>query len=193
MGEYTYRKSDREYIKIGTCEAMYYLRWDDIDKVDSPGYSLREPGLWFRLPFPDEDNLRPGDYGDHARCVPLTPYTDTDTSRQINFDLSEAAPGTLQLHHAGSGLLLNVACHHGARLPGGSPDITPHWNGRSPTNSALYMVKNHEGEGLLPIVKCLHCGKTFRATWAGVLPHISDEALRDRLVNYAAFGTATPA
>jgi hypothetical protein len=193
MGEYTYRKSDREYIKIGTCEAMYFLRWDDIDKVDSPGYSLRDPGLWFRLPFPDEDNLRPGDYGNFDRCVPLIPYTDTDTGTQIPFDLPDARPGTLQVRHESSGLLLNVACHHGSRLPEAGPDITPHWNGRTPTNWALYMVKNHEGEGLLPIVKCLHCGKTFRATWAGVLPHINDETLCDRLVNYAAFGTATAA
>jgi hypothetical protein len=33
MGEYATRKSDNEYIKIGTCESMYYLRFDDINQV----------------------------------------------------------------------------------------------------------------------------------------------------------------
>ena len=190
MGEYTHRKSDNEYIKIGTCDAMYYLRWDDIDKVESPGYSLRDPGHWFRLPFPDEDKLQPGDYYNHERPVPLVPYTDPDTGAQIPFELPEVAPGTLQIRHEGSGLLLNVACHHGARLPECGPDIQPHWNGRTSINWVLYMVKNDADEGLIPIVKCLHCRDTYRAPWAAVLPHILDTTLRDRLTDYAAFGTA---
>ena len=35
MGEYARRKSDNESIKIGTCESMYYLRYEDRDKVIS--------------------------------------------------------------------------------------------------------------------------------------------------------------
>jgi hypothetical protein len=192
MGEYTNRKRDNEYIKIGTCECMYYLRWDDIDKVKSPGYSLREPGLWFRLPLPSEDNRQPGDYDNYEASVPLAPYTDPETGQVIHFDMPDATPGSFQLHHS-SGLLLSVPCHHGARLPEVGPGMRAHWNGKPSVNWVLYMVKNHKGEGLLPIVKCAHCGDTYRASWAAVLPHVADTQLRDRLTDYAAFGAAIPA
>jgi len=186
MGEYTTRKSDNAHIKIGTCNAMYYLRWDDIDKVESPGYDLRSPGLWFRLPFPDEDKLRPGDGYDYERAVPLIPYEDKDTGERIAFDLSDVEEGIVQMHHWGLGMLLNVNCYHGSRLPESNNEIKVFGNGRSHLNWELYMVKNHEGIGLLPIVRCMHCRTTIRTTWAAVLPHITDRTLRDRLTDYAA-------
>ena len=52
MGEYAIRKSDRESIKIGTCEDMYYLRYEDQNKVtpdECSGFGYR-----WRIPFPDE-------------------------------------------------------------------------------------------------------------------------------------------
>ncbi len=189
MGEYATRKSDLQQVKIGTCEAMYYLRFEHVGKVESPGYSLREPGLWFRLPFPDEDHLQPGDYQDHNRGVRLLPYQASDDPAPIAFTVEGADAGSFQLRHP-SGLLLNVACHHGERLPEGSSEISPAWNGKDPHCWELYMVKNQAGEGLLPLVRCRHCGKTYRSTWAAVLPHVQDQELRDRLTDYAAFGTA---
>ncbi len=186
MGEYATRRSDGEQIKIGTCESMYYLRWDDINQVQLNGYSLRQPGLWFRLPFPDEDHQQPGDYDDYSRAIRLLPYQAEDEPAPVCFELNGTKAGTLQVRHEGSGLLLNVACHHGQKLPQGSDEIRPFWNGKDPFPWELYMVKNHEGQGLLPIVRCRHCGDTYRADWAGVLPHIADEVLRNRLTDYAA-------
>ncbi len=186
MGEYTTRKSDNAYIKIGTCNAMYYLRWDDIDKVNSPGYDLRTPGIWFRLPFPDEDALRPGDGYDYNRATPLIPYEDPDTGKRIAFDIPDAEHGLVQMHHKGLGMLLNINCYHGSRLPDSSGEIRVHGNGRSSINWELYMVKNHDQVGLLPIVRCMHCGDTHRATWAAVLPHVQNSELRARLTEYAA-------
>lgn len=187
MGEYATRRNDGAYIKTGTCESLYYLRWDDIDKVKPDGsYSLREPGLWFRLPFSDEDHLQPGDYSDYNRGVRLLPYQEEDDPAPINFKPSGTpSPGNIQLTHA-CGLLLNVACHHGAQLPAESQEIRAHWNGKDPFPWELYMVKHQAGEGLLPIIRCRHCGNTYRTDWASVLPHIVDEVLRARLTDYAA-------
>ena len=66
MGEYAYRKSDNQYIKIGTCENMYYIRYEDRFKVrPDEGYSLdcsKELNLIWRLPFPSEDHIQIGNY-----------------------------------------------------------------------------------------------------------------------------------
>lgn len=190
MGEIATRKRDRERVNIGTCESMYYLRWDDIDAVEID-YDLREPGLSFRLPFPDEDDQLPGQYEAYERGYRLLPYE--DDVHTIAFDAGEtiAHPGLLQLYHSASGLLVNAQCFHGLRLPESSEELQAHWNGKDPYVWELVRVKNHPDEGLLPLIRCRHCGQLFRASWAAVLPHISDPVLRDRLTDYAAFGTAT--
>jgi hypothetical protein len=190
MGEYATRKSDGQYVKIGTCESMYYLRWEDRNKVRvDGGYSLDEPGLSFRLPFPDEAHMLPGDIGDNAynRGHRLSYWRDPEDATKIEpFTMkgAEEHPGTIQLHHA-SGLLLNVPCYHGTRLPDAGK-IRAFWNGKDLHVWELVRVKNQPGEGLLPLVQCRHCGQVFRTTWAHVLNHISDEQLKDRLIEYAA-------
>jgi hypothetical protein len=72
MGEYaTYCGHE---IKIGTCESMYYLRYEDRFKVQPVPNSInphREYNLHWRLPFPDEDNMGPGYYDNHNRGVPF--------------------------------------------------------------------------------------------------------------------------
>jgi hypothetical protein len=73
MGEYAIRKSDGESIKIGTCESMYYLRYEDRFKVtpeEGSGF-----GYYWRLPFPDEDCIRPGEYDSCFRGIELTTGT----------------------------------------------------------------------------------------------------------------------
>lgn len=183
MGEYATRKSDRQYIKIGTCESMYYLRWDDIDKVEID-YDLREPGLSFRLPFPSEDDQRPGDYDNYELGYRLLPYE--DDGHTIVFEAAEtiAHPGSVQLYHP-SGLLINAQCFHGQRLPQDSDELQAHWNGKDPYPWELLRIKNHPGEGLLPLIQCRHCKTLFRSTWAAVLPHVRDQELCDRLTEYA--------
>lgn len=195
MGEYATRRSDRKRIKIGTCEAMYHLRHEDIDKViPDGGYSLHQSGLWFRLPLPKEDGIEPGGYDDYEVPVPLLPYTDPDTSERISFAMPEGVgehPGNLQLHHP-SGLLVNASCTHGLRLPEGTDELRAHWNGKTSIWWELYMLKDQKNEGLLPLVRCAFCRETFRTDWARVLPHIADEVLRDRLTDIAAANPIPP-
>lgn len=184
MGEYAKRKSDGIKVKIGTCESMYYLRYEDRNKVEKIPHSLdasREKNLFWRIPFPDEDNIGIGEYNDHSRGLRLykpgeygaDDFTDKETIKD---------PGTMQISHA-SGLLVNVKCYHGEKLPEGSDDVKAFWNGRS-WFYELAHLKNMENGEVLPVVRCRHCGHMWRYGWADILPYIADEELKARLEIY---------
>src|SRR3972149_6581787 len=109
MGEYAIRKSDKQEIKIGTCENMYYLRYEDCDKVKPlPGSEI---GFRFRLPFPDEDEVLPGKYEKYNRGERLFKETDQDAEQ---LEIQGDDTGIIQLSHP-CGLLINVPCHHGRK------------------------------------------------------------------------------
>jgi hypothetical protein len=162
MGEYAIRKSDGAHIKIGTCEDMYYLRYEDRDKVrplpnnvDPVKYASE---LRFRLPFPDEDHVKPGDYEDFNRGVRLCCKTSTG---------------------------YNVPCYHGQKLPD-LGNARAFWNGKG-HSFELTQVRPVDVNGvvkLIPIVHCRHCGKAWRYTWDEVLPYVLDKQLLDRLKEY---------
>jgi hypothetical protein len=65
MGEYA--KFRGESIKIGTCEDMYYLRADQRGMVQGYDFASCLDELRFRFPFPDEDELEPGNFDDYSR------------------------------------------------------------------------------------------------------------------------------
>ena len=180
MGEYAKRKSDGQEIKIGTCESMYYLRYDDRNMVYPLPGSLnpaKEKGLFFRLPFPDEDKFQPGDYQDHNRGLRLY-----DKNGDFADDTTADSPGTIQLKHE-CGLLVNVPCYHGVKLPEASADIKTFWNGKS-WFLELSSVKLHTDGKLWPVVRCRHCGKLWRYEWTDVMPFVSDAEMKKRLEAY---------
>lgn len=179
MGEYAIRKSDGERIKIGTCEDMYYLRYEDRAKVRALSGNVdpeREAtALRFRLPFPDEDGLEPGSYEDYNRGVLLFRgneyFTDDETAND---------PGNIQLTHP-SGLLVNVPCYHGAKLPA-LGDARVFWNGKSPSLE-MRQLRPTDG-GVKPIVACRWCNGAWRYDWSDIWEYIHDPALRIALCMY---------
>lgn len=76
MGEYALR-ADGQEIKVGTCESMYYLRFDQLDQITGISGSLdpSSPSTWdyvrFRFPFPHEDGIQPGEFADYDYSVAL--------------------------------------------------------------------------------------------------------------------------
>ena len=184
MGEYA--KLCGHEVKIGTCESMYYLRLEDAFKVQPIRGNVdprNDLGLRFRLPFPDEDNIQTGHYEVYNRGVRLFKMVKDHMNREYPTEyapawLKDAEPGTLQLTHK-SGLLLNVPCHHGVKLPEG---INAHWNGKS-HSMELSSVKRTAG-GVVPIVHCRHCEQAWRTTWDEVLPFVHDVELRARLAKH---------
>jgi len=198
MGEYAKLKTTGENVKIGTCENMYYLRFEDRYKVV---YDLSFDGCRFRLPFPDEDKEEIGNYREYERGIDLIPYYDEETETYSYFDdiykeHYEQHKGLIQLHHQ-SGLLINVSCYHGYRLPdtNNSKDFKAFYNGKTPRSFELSQVKIQLNEEtkikeLIPIVRCKHCKIPFRADWASVLLHVrktekEEKELYERLCEYA--------
>lgn len=194
MGEYATRRADGQKIKIGVCEDLFYLRIEDAHKVAPlPGNvdASVETGLRFRLPYPDEDELGPGEYEDYARGLRLY-RTVKDGKHAWSEDfapawLADADPGTLQLRHEASGLLVSVPCHHGERLPDVGPNMTAHWNGKG-HSIELYAVKRCPSATVLPVVRCRHCGTKWLATWDDVLPFVPGAELRARLAKHQTWG-----
>lgn len=74
MGEYA--RYHGEEIKIGTCEDMYYLRFDQRLQVQ-PLRGNVDPfadgdALRWRFPWPNEDHVKPGAFEDyHKGVVPM--------------------------------------------------------------------------------------------------------------------------
>jgi len=192
MGEYAIRKSDGVEIKIGTCESMYYLRLEDKYKVDLNHPKHGQMGVfgWFwRLPFPDEDNVLPGDYENYNRSLHLWKYEDNpplsrkNAPYSVSFSDPETVsdPGLIQLKHD-SGLLVNVKCYHGEQLPQGNDDFQPHWNGKSHAFE-LSSLRTTETGDVWPVVKCRFCDHAWRYNWEDVLPYIHGE-MKQRLEKY---------
>ena len=199
MGKYAKLKTTSEEIKIGTCENMYYLRFEDRHKVI---YDSSFTGYRFRLPFVDEDKIDIGNYHDYDRGIDLIPTYDEETESYSYFDdiykeQYQEHKGLIQLKHENSGLMINASCYHGYKLPDNndSKDLKAFFNGASSSNFELSQVKIHLNEEtkvkeLIPIVRCKHCKMPFRADWASVLLHIrqhtkEDKEFYNRLCEYA--------
>lgn len=73
MGEYVKLKCGQE-IKIGTCEDMYYARYEQAKKLlstdDRKIYLKPDTNRW-RFPFPQEDNIQIGSFQDYDYGLPL--------------------------------------------------------------------------------------------------------------------------
>lgn len=174
MGEYA-KRADGVEVKIGTCENMYYLRYENRAQVSKLSNSLdpnTELNLRWRLPFPDEDHIKTGEYHEYNRGYELNGYSDPDNATDT---------GTMQLFKFG--MLLNVRCYHGEKLPEDTKEINIHWNGKQ-AFYVLSMIKNTE-EGIFPIIECKACRNMWRTTWDKVLPFVYDKELKERLEKYA--------
>lgn len=163
MGEYA--KFGGSQIKIGTCEDMYYLRFDQREAVTAERNSVDPvtdaPALRFRFPFPDEDGIEPGssqfhDKGFH-RGIAVYGYTmpsgvDHSTVQfvaQAGYNVSLPCPESEKYtDNAHGGRTLNA-------------DIRVHRNGFS-GSVQLVAQKFVEGVGLVPILRCGGCGSMWR-------------------------------
>lgn len=176
MGEYALYLG-KEKVKIGTCEDMYYLRHDHINKVVAISGNIdphKTVGLRFRLPFSDEDYIEPvGNYKVFNRMEPLGGFPADDLTDN---------PGIIQFHHE-SGLLINVPCYHGAKLPT-MDGVRTFWNGKASWFIGLSAIKNVQRDVLRPVITCRYCRQSWLCDWDDVLDYVTDETLKARLQEY---------
>ena len=163
MGEYARHKG--EEIKIGTCEDMYYLRYDQRALVEPLAGScdpVRYAGvLRFRFPFPDEDHVAPGGEEFSAnyyhRSVPVDGFAAQDVEH-YSVQFAASAGYLVSLPCPESAAYYDAGCcgrasqHH---------HLNVHRNGFS---GAVHLVAQRwiPEVGLVPVLRCGGCGAMWR-------------------------------
>lgn len=155
MGEYA--KFAGERVKIGTCEDMYYLRFDQRHSVqpvsDSVDPVRDAAALRFRFPWPSEDDVAPGQFKDHDHKLRV------DGVPAPNFDHY-----SVQFKTDG-GYLCSLPCPESEEGKAFGEQYKVHRNG---FRGAMFLVQQRLWEGALVAVCQCACDARFR------LPTIGD-------------------
>lgn len=158
MGEYARIKGGGR-VKIGTCEDLLYLRFDQLDLLrDGPrpaGDSDPRQALdvyRFRFPWPDEDFVQPGMFDDPFRSVGIYGVTVPDGVEHGTCQFTSNHP---------RGYVVSLPCPEAGGLvdpPEGSV-LKVHRNGHpGPVQLTGQAVRHGR---LVAICKCGGCGRTY--------------------------------
>ena len=185
MSEYAKRKIDGKEFKIGTCEDMFNCRYDQISEVIYPYMS---DNLYWRIPTPDEDGIKPGDFNySLLREDGYIPWKlRIDTSKFSDDDIADMQQiGTIQLKEPRMGLLVNIRCPHGFPMEQFKQNkegdiISMGYNGHQDT---LYLkcLKNETNE-LKVLVECSACRSMWSFSFNEIEPLIESIWMRLRLL-----------
>jgi hypothetical protein len=152
MGEYA--KFRGVEIKIGTCEDMYYLRYDQRRMIQPLSNSLNpndkevQKIIRFRFPWPDEDDSLPGGNGKG-----FDPFR---TLRIDDVRAEDEDHGKVQFS-AQNGYLVSIPCPEGKDRSHG---LTIHRNGYG---GAVHLFQQAvRGGHLVPIFQCGGCKTMWR-------------------------------
>ena len=184
MGEYAKRKIDGCEVKIGTCESMYYLRYEQRNEVVynfQPNKGKHTEWLW-RIPVPFEDNMLPGDYEYGGLLkdgyIPYLLKLKQPTGDFEKFLVDN--PGTCQQVVEKLGMLINLPCHHGVALPK-AEGFKFFWNGK---RDALHLCFLTDYEKELRVgIKCNACGKMWSCDFMEIEPYIVSLWMKLRLLH----------
>lgn len=151
MGEYAKRLSDGQDVKIGTCESMYYLRYDQRQKVGAQRgnvdpNSLDALNIRFRFPFPDEDQVEPGEFENYGRSIQVPGYA---AAKDVDHGLVQFS--------AQAGYLVSLPCPEGPSSHG----FKVHRNGFSGAVKMAQQKLLADGR-VVPILECGGCGSAWR-------------------------------
>ena len=182
MGDYATRLSDGQRVKIGTCGEMYYCRWEQANEIVECDF--RKDNCAWRIPLPSEDGTDVGDY-DYGGLLKggYIPYDLMIKSDSFTDDMKEAllkSQGIVQSHVESMGLLVNIPCYHGIKLPEvGNSSFKVFWNGkRDPLH--LCFLKNTEKE-LLVGIRCAGCNCMWTTVFNEIEPYIVSLEMKLRL------------
>lgn len=153
------RIADGQEVKIGTCNKMLYCRYDQRDQIH---YEYMCNGLMWRLPIPDEDDIKPGDFcypQFQTSNVPFHLLIDESKLEVEDKALMLRSPGVHQMTDSKMGLLATINCYHGLKLPENNSDVRFCWNGKS---NPLHLSFLENGEDQMFVcVSCRCCRKTW--------------------------------
>lgn len=146
MGEYAEYRGQR--VKIGTCEDLYYLRWDQHAAITGYPFDAETLAAFrFRFPFPDEDGTEPGAFEDFDRGVRLWGFEQP----------AEVDHGSTQFTatYPRNGYVASLPCPEGPDAPEGI-----HRNGYG--GPAALVQQAWRGGRLVGIARCNGCGARYR-------------------------------
>lgn len=179
MGETAKRISDGKKIKIGVCNEMMYCRYDQLKDVK---YEYRTDNMLWRIPNPDEDGIKPGDFSSQVVTTDYVPWFLTIDIDKIDFtdkaDMVRCS-GNMQMWDRKSGLSMNIKCYHGLQLPESNKDIQFFWNGK--TNPLYLSHLNNTPDELKVCVSCRCCKKTWTFNYNEIAPAIYSLWMKLRL------------
>lgn len=176
MGEYATRICDKQEVKIGTCNEMWNIRLDQIAEVE---YKYQTDDMLWRIPMPDEDGTKPGDYPVgliQGNIVPWQLSLDLDNIEK--YPLIESS-GMFQIWDMRMGLTVNVKCYHGLKLPESTASAQFFWNGKSDVLHLAFL--NNSFNELLICVQCRMCRKVWSYSWNEIGHLIKSVWMRLRL------------
>lgn len=164
MGEYV--NLDGVTVKLGTCEDLFYTRFDQLKAAIAAGSVASLSGnldpadylgdeFRFRFPFPDEDGVAIGAYDPYNRAVAMT--APAELVKNMEHD-------SVSMHfHAqggGHGVTVFATCPQSPRSKGSA----------SPLKPVLELVQQRPIEGeLFAVVQCPYCQYKARLTRPDVL------------------------
>lgn len=181
MGEYARRKIDGQEVKIGTCNRIYYCRYDQKNEID---YHYNSDNLIWRIPNPDEDGTLPGDYNYSLLrddvIVPWKLKLDSSKLKQEDIAILKET-GTIQLSDKRMGLLVSIRCPHGLPLKqDANAQFSWGYNGHQNTLH-LCGLKNTQRE-LTVVFSCASCGSIWSASFNELEPLIESLWMKLRLL-----------
>jgi len=151
-------------IKIGTCECMYYLRWEQRHMVRpirgnvNPVTEVEE--LWFRAPRYSENDIAPGAYPFEGWCgvQPIRFYIDDNKLKKEVGEIAQKTKGIKQLIDRDMGIVVGVPCAHGYIIDDLPKEM--HYNGFNSNVLGVAGVGVRKGHACA-LIGCLACGDTF--------------------------------
>lgn len=198
MGEYAYNKVTKEKVKLGTCEVMHYCTISQLINETDWFNSVKNERVYWRLPLVKEQKQVQSSFDGHKYWADGDPCehagdgnafdweesceTRCNTDRVLEVlnkqsekencpDWLEKGKGTVQLTHP-NGMLVNMPCYHGWKLPENTGDVKVHWNGHT-DRMRLSHIKT-QGEECWICVSCVDC-ETMYAISLDDLEYIMSE------------------
>lgn len=162
------RIADGREVKIGTCNEMFFCRYDQLNQIH---YKHMTDELLWRIPIPEEDHVKPGDFGYpliQSSNVPWHMLIDEKKLQLEDKALILNNPGVHQMHDGKMGLLATIKCYHGLKLPESNGDVQFCWNGKS---NPLHLSFLENGKDQMYV--CVSC-RCCRKIWCFSFNEIAD-------------------
>lgn len=142
----------------------------------------KEKCAW-RIPLPSEDGTDVGDYmyGGLLKggYIPYDLILYCDKFSDDMVECFATTPGIAQTTVEKLGMLINVKCHHGMKLPQGTEELSAGWNGKR-DSLHLCFLQNDDKE-LLVGIRCAACDKKWTTPFNEIEPYIRSLEMKMRL------------